>query len=386
MEKDRKRFRPRVVGCRRLFLMACLALGLICSLPFLLTSPELQWHIDHNVKLSVITPVPASKESELIAFICKRRDGIQPGGVYVVHPDGSHLRQARAHPNERYKYLNWSPDGRWMAMVISNVANLLPNEKYEIYRIRFDGLDSSRLTYNHFREYHPLWSNDGKSIWFFSDGTIHKTSINGHEVSHSHISNIGKDLFSRRPVDWSSDDQRIAGIRSYDKLLVGTNPDGSDWRVLTRAGRTIHHVAWAPNDEQIMYYTFDATYDSRKLAVFDAKGQVEDFSIEMDLIRDAQWSPDARWIAIDGRALDEEEGEYLYLLDVESGHIRYVTLIGMYHFGAISWSPDSDWIVFSSSPRSGGNSQILKVKRDGTRLQQLIDIDCEVTEISWSPR
>ena len=191
MEKAKKGTGPRAIGCRRLFLAACIALGLICSLPFVLTSPELQWHIDHNIRPPIITPAPTSKESDLIGFTCTRNEGSHPGAIYIIHPDGRHLRQIHARPYARYADLSWSPDGMWVAVVISFVHGFLPNEKYEIYRIRFDGLDSRRLTYNHFREFGPRWSKDGKSIWFFSSGAMHKTSIDGTEISQSYDSYIG---------------------------------------------------------------------------------------------------------------------------------------------------------------------------------------------------
>ena len=386
MEKDKKRFRPRVVSCRRLFLMACIALCLMCSLPFVLTSPELHWHIDHNIKPPNITPVPASKESDLIAFICKWYGRNQPGAVYVIHPNGSHLRQIRARPHQSYAHLSWSPDGLWVAVVASNHAfGLFPNENHEIYRIRFDGLDSRRLTYNRLREFAPRWSKDGRSIWFFSSGAMHKASIDGHEISQSYYSSIGKYLLIRRPVDWSSDEQRIVAIGTYDAILSGSNPDGSDWRVLTRAGMRPDAVAWSADDERILYYGHDVGFEFDTLAVFDVKKQVEDFSLKMDLIHDAQWSPDSNWIAIKGRALDEEAGIHLYLLDVDTGDMHYIPAMTTGDLGAISWSPDSEWIAYFTYPSSGGYSRLFKIKRDGTALQQLHELDCRITELSWSP-
>ncbi|MCY4536846.1 MAG: hypothetical protein OXE52_01305, partial [Chloroflexi bacterium] len=64
----------------------------------------------------------------------------------------------------------------------------------------------------------------------------------------------------------------------------------------------------------------------------------------------------------------------------------YVTAISTGDIGAISWSPDSEWIAFSTYPRGGEDSRIFKIKRDGTALHQLTRIDCGITEISWSPK
>ncbi|MCY4019083.1 MAG: hypothetical protein OXG39_06715 [Chloroflexi bacterium] len=386
MEKAKKRTASRAIGCRRLFLAACIALGLICSLPFVLTSPELQWHIDHNIRPPIITPAPASKESDLIAFICTRNHGSHPGAIYIIHPDGRQVRQIHARSYARYADLSWSPDGMWVAVVISYVYGFLPNEKYEIYRIRFDGLDSRRLTYNHFREFGPRWSKDGKSIWFFSSETMHKTSVDGAEISQSYDSYIGASLLIRRPVDWSSDEQRIIAIGTYDAILSGSDPDGSDWRELTRAGMRPDAVAWSGDDERIMYFSNDVSFEFSKLVVFDVKKQVEHFSLKMNSIHDARWLPDGNWIAIKGRALDEDEGAHIYLLDIHTGVMNYITAMTTGDLGKISWSPDSEWIAFSTYPWSGGDSRIFKIKRDGTAFHQLTRIDCRIREISWSPK
>ena len=387
MKKAKKRTGFRAIGCRRLFAAACLALGLLCLVPLVLTSPELHWHIDNYVQPPIIAPAPASKESDLIAFICKWYGRNQPGAVYVIHPNGSHLRQIRARPHQSYAHLSWSPDGIWVTVVASNHAfGHLPNESFEIYRIRFDGLDSTRLTYNRLREFAPHWSNDGRSISFISRGAIHRISDSGHEISRSYNSYIKPYPWGRRVFDWSSDDRRLVIVGTHGAVLYSTNPDGSDLGVLTRAETRPDAVAWAANDEQILYYSRDMLSDYRTLTVFNVTSRSEDTSLKMDAIQDARWSPNSEWIAIKGRALDESEGEHIYLLDIDTGAMNYVTTMSTGDFGGISWSPDSEWIAFSTYPRSGGDSRVFKIKRDGTALQQLVEMDCGIREISWSPK
>ena len=387
MEQDKNRFRPRVASCRRLFVMACIALGLVCGLPFFLTSPEIQWHIDHNIRPPIITPVPASKESDLIAFICRWYGRNQPGAVYVIHPNGSHLRQIRARPHQSYAHLSWSPDGNWVTVVASNHSfGHLPNENHEIYRIRFDGLDSRRLTYNRLREFAPHWSNDGRSISFITRGAIHTISDGGHEISRSYNSYIKTYSWDRHLFDWSSDDHRLVVVGTHGHILHSTNRDGSDLQVLTRAEKRPDVVAWAANDERIFYYNYYTRFDFKTLIVFNVRTRTEDISLQMDRIRDAKWSPNSQWIAIKGRTLDEKEGEHIYLLDVDTGVIDHVTRLETGDIGTISWSPDSEWIAFSTYPQSGGESRVFKIKWDGTALQQLAELDCRITELSWSPK
>ena len=84
-------------------------------------------------------------------------------------------------------------------------------------------------------------------------------------------------------------------------------------------------LAWANNDERILYYSNDISFDFSKLVVFNVKDKLEEISLEMELVLDALWSPDSRWIAVRGRMLGVEEGAHIYLLDVDSGDIQHLT-------------------------------------------------------------
>ena len=392
MKKKNDRPAPRAFSCRRLFLTACIALGLLCSLPIILTSSEMHWLIDHNIRHFNITAEPARKESDIIAFICKYIGESKDHAIYTIRPDGSQLRQILTQPRRHYRELSWSPDGIWLAMVVSYIDMPVGRlEKDEIFRVRFDGLDPRRLTYNRSEEFAPRWSSDGKSILFLRRDTIYKISSDGHEISQTYNRYIFRGFGGRPTFDLSSDGQKFIAIGYYDALLYGTRLNGADWRVLTRAGTHLAAVAWAPNNDQIMYYTFDPNYDFQKLAVFNVNEQVEDFSLEMDTVWDAQWSPDGKWIAILGNTENVESGIYLYLLDVQTSDIHRVTNDDIDLDNSISWSPDSEWIAFSNYEYSFGDedkyiSRMFKIRRDGAGLQQLTDIDCLIDEISWSPK
>ncbi|MCY3780804.1 MAG: hypothetical protein OXG78_10890 [Chloroflexi bacterium] len=48
-----------------------------------------------------------------------------------------------------------------------------------------------------------------------------------------------------------------------------------------------------------------------------------------------------------------------------------------------TWSPDNEWIAFT---KGGVDRQLFKIRRDGSDLQQLTDLDCDIKVASWSPR
>jgi len=76
---------------------------------------------------------------------------------------------------------------------------------------------------------------------------------------------------------------------------------------------------------------------------------------------------------------EESTGNSLYLLDASTGKVKKV-MDDVYP--TVSWSPDNVWIAFTLKSQ---NSQLFKAKPDGSELQQLTDLDCNVGQISWSP-
>jgi len=379
----------RAIGCRRLFKAACIALGLICGIPLVLTSPELHRHIDSYVQPPIITPAPASKESDMIAFTCAKYGEYPRNRLFILYSDGSGLRQLNEHHFKRYGHISWSPDGTWFVLGAKNIAfNLWGTANNEIYRVRFDGLEVRRLTYDHYHAFFPHWSDDDGSISFvsFKDISfrgIHQISVNGDEISRTDNTHIGP-RFWAHPFAWSSDNQKYA-FSPYFFVAYGSNPDGSDLQELEEMKDGIQGIEWSPNNEQILYYD---SYD--KLVVYNVKTRKEDFSLNMDVTLDARWSPDGNWIAIVGQTENAGSGIYLYLLDVQTSDIQTVTIDDIRIRRSISWSPDSEWIAFSDYDYLFGDEdkyigQMFKIRRDGRDLQQLAKLDCRIGELSWSP-
>jgi len=390
-DKD-KPSRPasRAIGCRRLFAAACLALGLLCLVPLVLTSPELHWHIDNYVQPPIIAPAPASKESDMIAFTCAKYGELPRNRLFILYSDGSGLRQLNQHHFKSYGRISWSPDGTRFVLTAKNIAfNLWGTANNEIYRVRFDGLEFRRLTYDHYHAFFPHWSDDDGSISFvsFKDISfrgIHQISVNGDEISRTDNPHIGP-RFWAHPFAWSSDNQQYA-FSPYFFVAYGRNLDGSDLRELEEMKDSVEGIEWSPNNEQILYYD---SYD--KLVVYNVKTKTEDISVNMDVNLNARWSPDGNWIAIVGQAENVNSGIYLYLLDVRSGDIQKVIEDDIKIHSSISWSPDSEWIAFFNYGDSFGDEdeyigRIFKIRRDGRDLQQLAELDCRIMQLSWSPK
>ena len=86
-----------------------------------------------------------------------------------------------------------------------------------------------------------------------------------------------------------------------------------------------------------------------------------------------KWSPDGRWLAVDGRA-PESAKSFLCLMSSETGKCRVLdtlTVFSNYEFG---WSPDSKWLVVSrpsalSSHEDLTRADLWLIGLDGTRCR-----------------
>jgi Tol biopolymer transport system component len=95
-----------------------------------------------------------------IAFLTYRHGRWE---IWGMNPDGSsqHLLYRRVGFEPLYPV--WSPDGRWLAFA----QDKLRSPVWEIYKMKADGTDVTRLTDSHAANLAPSWSPDGLHIaWF----------------------------------------------------------------------------------------------------------------------------------------------------------------------------------------------------------------------------
>ena len=359
-------------GCGKIILLFCKILLLsiaICLIyafvPASYYSPVVQRFLNDIRQFPHIF-IPAEKELDLIAFVC----GGGATDLYTIRPDGSHLRLIHDGFYKTHSQPKWSPDGNWIALGMKNEGYWTFSRHWsyeshtsEIYVIRFDGLLSRRLTYNRVDERYPRWSSDGRSI-FFTYELGHRTSVRSHQISAD-----GGEI---KPINQDDQDSyRLSPQGHLHKIEQPRKPN---------KGHTIVH-----------------RNSSGGVTVFDTKSLLRRSS-PIQSENDIEWSPNGKWIAIisasdkhsaDGEWIRISDNEstrssyhpHLYLKDTDTGRLeRFVRDIYGY---SVAWSPDSEWLAFASN---GYDSQLFKIKRDGTALQQLTDMDCHITELSWSPK
>jgi tricorn protease len=79
-------------------------------------------------------------------------------------------------------------------------------------------------------------------------------------------------------------------------------------------------------------------------------------------------SPDGRWLAV-GTSFGE-----VYVAEVDSGELRLLTSVGEGTISDLSWSPDSEWVVWSEPVTSFGSRSKLRTARPAFAAEGIIDL------------
>lgn len=118
------------------------------------------------------------------AFICERINEKGYGEIWMVDYEGGSESLILSVPGKNFTTPSVSPDGKWIVVVANsssnakNVAKVNKKEKVysftdkkqntDIYIVRSDGSQLTQLTYHKGNDCSPVWSPDGKNIYFLS--------------------------------------------------------------------------------------------------------------------------------------------------------------------------------------------------------------------------
>lgn len=109
-------------------------------------------------------PVPNDNES----FYCVRNSTSGRSEIWFVNYVNGTESIVLSDVNHGFTSPALSPDGKWLLVVGNSKSSISKKENTDIFVVRTDGTQLTQLTYHPAFDVCPVWSKDGKSIFFIS--------------------------------------------------------------------------------------------------------------------------------------------------------------------------------------------------------------------------
>jgi Tol biopolymer transport system component len=249
---------------------------------------------------------------------------------------------------------------------------------WEIYVMRPDGSEQTRLTDNVAYDAAPSWSPDGTRIVFQSkrDGNWEIYTMN---ASGSGLARLTDDPTNARFPSWSSDGTRIAFVsrRSGNLDIFSMNADGSNVTQLTDTLADEKDPVWDPSGRRMAFASNrDGNWEIYTMNG-DGSGVTRLTNNQTD-DWDISWSPDGAHIAFFSNRDGNDE---IYVMNADGSGQRNVTNNPAHDWGT-TWSPDGRRIAFESDRT--GNFEIYVMNHDGSLVSRLTDTSADEQWPCWS--
>ncbi len=324
-----------------------------------------------------------SPDGQRVAFRSER-DG---GGLFLMGATGEsvvRLTQQGYDPA-------WSPDGAWLAYATEEVSD--PRRRgtsSEVWRIRI--ADGARERISQQDAVQPSWSPSGRRIafWGLREGTSQRIVWTVPAAGGEPVAVTEGRAIDWNPV-WSPDGRHLYFVsdRNRSMTLWRVRIEETSGKVLGDPEDITTPAAWsgflsiARNGQQIAYATREGKANCERIAFDPASGRtsgiLEPVTQGSRIVRFCDVSPDGRWLVYD-TSLPQED---LHVIGTDGQQGRQLT-DDPERDRVPRWSPDGSRILFYSD-RGGNGYQAWSIRPDGGDRRQLTAIPGMVYDAIWSP-
>lgn len=279
----------------------------------------------------VILLVPCSSRAQFTDMIAYTSNKDGNGEIYIMKPDGAN--QTRLTDNSAQDlYPSWSPDASKITFGSNRDGN------YEIYILDVNNpSNQTRLTNNSADDYKPSWSPDGSQIAFQSE----------------------------RDGNW-------------ELYVLDVNNPTNQTR-LTDNSATDYGPSWSPDGSQITFYS--NRDGNEEIYILDVNNPTNQTRLTDNPAIDSspKWSPDGSKIVFHSNRFGWE----IFVMDINNPTNQTRLTDNLYDDEWASWSPDGSKITFVST--RGGNREIYVMDSDGQNQIRLTDDPANSASCpSWS--
>ncbi len=283
-----------------------------------------------------------------IAFVTDREDG-HTLQVWLMNPDGSSPRQLTFGPGDKTQP-RWSPDGTRLLYVAPGANDASgATLGFDIWVINLDGSGPTDLTRSVGDESDPIWSPDGSRIAFTSD------RIN--DLAQVFISPI-----KCEPIPASCTAEKPTNLSAG--FAVESSP------------------AWSPDGTTIAVSASINGAPGRIFLRSPTPGEPKKFDRRDKIIGayDLVWSPDSKLLAFTWRQPTMNE---IYLAQIDNPGADPTRLTDSLGNKEPSFSPDGNWIVFTSTRNQNPEVYIMAIS--GAGQENLTNYTGRDMQPAWQP-
>lgn len=101
-------------------------------------------------------------------FLCVRNSTSGNSEIWLVNYDKGQETLILSDKNRGYTNPQVSPDGQWILCVGNNKSAISKKNNLDIFAVKMDGSNLVQLTYHPANDCSPIWSADGRSVFFIS--------------------------------------------------------------------------------------------------------------------------------------------------------------------------------------------------------------------------
>jgi len=280
----------------------------------------------------------------------------------------------------------WSADGKQLFFVSDRSGT-------ENFWALTPGSQPRQLT--HFTEGRVLWpgiARDGKSIvferdfaiWSFDPATLKTAAIpitlrgtpSGPATTHLSLPANFSDL------ELSPDGKKIAFV-ARGQIFAASAKDGGAAVRLTQTGTQENQLAWAPNNRQLVFVSDRDGVE--QIYLYDL-GKETETRLTNSPFKDQNpvWSPDGKQIAY------VHDGRELHVLTLDTNADRTLTtqkFRNLTNFAAkpVSWSPDGQWLAYFGGDTRGFRNVTLVPAAGGPERPASFLANTFSDHVIWSP-
>jgi Tol biopolymer transport system component len=331
------------------------------------------------------TDPAVSPDGGQIAFRSER----EGGGIYLM---GSTGESARRLTDFGYSPA-WSPDGAEIAFATEGVPD--PSRRFrtsQLWRVRLADGATVRVTAEDAVQ--PSWSPGGQRIAYWGTSAVdgERALWTIRRDGREPVRVTGGGSYTWRPV-WSPDGRYLYFISDRDgsmnlwrvRIDQDTGRVEGELESLRAPSEAVSGLSLAAGKDGtlLLYATDDSVSNVERVGFDPVSGQVGGPLPPVTqgpwAVRSADVSPDGQWVVFDTEGTQED----LYLVRAADGTgLRKLT--SDKHKDRIPrWSPDGTAVLFYSN--RSGKYEAWKIRADGSGLERLTGIDEPVYNPVWSP-